>query len=117
VGELIGPQSELYREEARQTPIENTHNRGYSRIIRLTIPQGYTVSNLEALNMKVEYKDGEQIPFSFASSYAQQGDLITVTIDEFYKEIYAPLERYEDFRKVVNAAADFNKVTLVFVKK
>lgn len=116
VGELIGPQSELYREENRQTPIENTHNRGYSRIIRLHIPEGYAISNLEALNFHVEYKDGDHTPFSFVSTYSLKGDIVTVNIEEFYKEIYAPLERYEDFRKVVNAAADFNKVVLILSK-
>jgi hypothetical protein len=34
----------------------------------------------------------------------------------YYTAIYAPLHRYEDFRKVINAAADFNKVTLVLEK-
>jgi hypothetical protein len=116
-GELIGPQSELYREEARQTPIENTHNRAYVRSIRLTIPKGYKVGNLEALNMLVEYKDGDRVPFSFASKYTMQGNQLVINIEEYYKEIYAPLERYEDFRKVINAAADFNKVTLVFTKE
>jgi hypothetical protein len=116
-GELIGPQSELYREEKRQSPIENTHNRAYLRTIRLHIPKGYKVDNLDALNMVVEYKDGDKVPFSFASKYTRQGDVILITIEEYYKEIYAPLERYEDFRKVINAAADFNKVTLVFTQE
>ncbi|HRG10898.1 MAG TPA: DUF3857 domain-containing protein, partial [Cyclobacteriaceae bacterium] len=49
VGELIGPQSELYSEEKRKLPIENTHNRAYERVIRFTIPNGYTINNLDAL--------------------------------------------------------------------
>jgi hypothetical protein len=117
IGELIGTQSELYSEEERQLPIENTHNRGYSRIIRFYIPEGYRVNNLEALKMRVEYKDGDQVPFSFVSDYTEKGNEVTVKLDEYYKELYAPLERYEDFRKVINAAADFNKVTLVLMKK
>ncbi len=117
VGDLIGPQSELYSEEKRQTSIENANNRGYERIIRIYIPKGYQVGNLEAIAKREEYKDGKNIPFSFVSSYTQQGDVLTVKIDEYYKELYAPLDRYEDFRKVINAAADFNKVTLVLTKK
>ncbi len=117
IGELIGTQSELYSEEERQLPIENTHNRGYSRTIRFHIPTGYRVNNMEALKMRVEYKDGDQLPFSFVSDYTEKGNEVTVKIDEFYKDLYAPLERYEDFRKVINAAADFNKVTLVLIKK
>ncbi len=117
IGELIGTQSELYSNEVRQLPIENTHNRGYSRIIRYHLPQGYSVNNLEALKMRVEYKDGDRVPFSFVSDYSEKGTEVTVKIEEYYKELYAPLARYEDFRKVINAAADFNKVTLVLIKK
>jgi hypothetical protein len=117
IGELIGTQSELYSEEERHLPIENSHNRRYSRIIKLYIPQGYQVNNLEAIKMKVEYKNADNIPFSFVSDYTEKGNEVIVKIDEYYKEICAPLERYEDFRKVINAAADFNKITLVLIKK
>ncbi|MBX2970424.1 MAG: DUF3857 domain-containing protein [Cyclobacteriaceae bacterium] len=116
-GELIGPQSELYSEQSRQFPVENTNNRGYTRVIKFTIPKGYTVNNLNALNSNVEYRDGDSVPFSFTSSYTVNGDVITVKIEEYYKQLYAPIERFEDFRKVINAAADFNKVTLVLIKK
>jgi hypothetical protein len=44
-------------------------------------------------------------------------NVMVVTIREYYKEIVAPVARYEDFRKVINAAADFNKVILVLEKK
>jgi hypothetical protein len=44
-------------------------------------------------------------------------DILEVHIEEYYKEIYAPTSRYEDFRRVVNAAADFNKITLVLEKE
>jgi len=117
IGELMGTQSELYSENERQLPIENTHNRGYSRIIRFYVPEGYRVNNLEALKMNVAYKDGDQVPFSFVSDYTEKGNEVTVKLDEYYKQLFAPLERYEDFRKVINAAADFNKITLVLIKK
>jgi hypothetical protein len=115
VGQLIGTQSELYNKEERHLPVENTHNRGYIRKIRIAIPPGYRVSNLEALKMNVEYRDGENTPFLFVSNYSENGSEIIITIEEFYKELYAPLERYEDFRKVINAAADFNKIMLVLL--
>lgn len=117
VGELIGPQSELYSEEERKLPIENTHNRGYDRTIRFTIPDGYAIDNLDVLKFRVEYTDGVRVPFSFVSDYKVNGKEVTVTINEYYKELLAPLARYEDFRKVINAAADFNKVVLVLTAK
>lgn len=116
-GELIGRQSELYSENERVTDVENTRNRGYDRIITIEIPAGYTLSNAELLKIHTEYKDGDKVPFAFHSDYSIKGNILTITIEEFYKEIYAPQSRYEDFRKVVNAAADFNKVTLILEKK
>jgi hypothetical protein len=113
IGELIGPQSELYSEDERKLPIENTHNRGYDRIIRFSIPDGYKIDNLDALKFSVKYTDDDRVPFAFISDYSVNGRQVTIKIEEYYKELFAPLARYEDFRKVVNAAADFNKVTLV----
>jgi len=116
-GELIGPQTEMYRDDHRETEIENDFNRGYNRIIKIHIPSGYQVKNAKDLKFDVRYSDKDGIPFLFQSDYAMKGDVLEVTIKEYYKQIYAPLARYEDFRKVINAAADFNKVTLVLEKK
>jgi hypothetical protein len=116
-GLLIGPQVEMYRDDARQNPVENDFNRAYERDITIIIPDGYTIKNPDDLKIKVLYEDGQRIPFSFESTYTLSGNKLTLTVTEYYKEIYAPLNRYEDFRKVINASADFNKVTLVLEKK
>lgn len=116
-GELIGPQTEMYRDDHRETEIENDFNRGYNRIIKIHIPSGYQVKNAKDLKIDVTYSDKDGIPFLFQSDYVIKDDVVEVTIKEYYKHIYAPLARYEDFRKVINAAADFNKVTLVLEKK
>lgn len=115
-GELIGPQTEMYRDEHRMTPVENPYNRGYNRVIKVKLPPGYKASNVESLVINVLYNDGDYVPFSFVSTAELKNDLLTIHADEFYKEVYAPLERYEDFRKVINAAADFNKATVVLSK-
>lgn len=115
-GLLIGPQSELYRDDKRLMPVENTYNRGYERVLKIILPEGYSVKNPDDLNFNVIYEDDESTPFSFVSNYSIDGAVLTVTINEYYKEINAPLERYEDYRKVINAAADFNKVVLVLEK-
>lgn len=116
-GELIGRQIEMYRDDERTTTVENEFNRRYDRIIRIFIPSGYQIRNLDDLKINIAYKDHDLIPFIFKSDYSLKGELLEISIEEFYKEIYAPLSRYEDFRKVVNAAADFNKITLVLEKK
>lgn len=116
VGELIGPQTELYRDDTRSNKVENEYNRGYERVIKVSIPEGYKIKNPDDLKINVVYTDGDKTPFLFHSDYKLEGQTLIISIDEFYKEIYAPVERYEDFRKVINAAADFNKITLVLEK-
>lgn len=116
-GELIGRQSELYRDDKRVKDVENTYNRGYVREIKIIIPDGYIVKNPQDIKINISFKDGDQEPFLFKSDYTLEGRVLTISIDEFYKQIYAPVERYEDFRKVINAAADFNKITLILEKQ
>ena len=53
----------------------------------------------------------------FRSSYEQKDGKITVTIVEYYKVIDVPIAEYNEYKKVINAAADFNKITLVFEPK
>jgi hypothetical protein len=116
-GELIGPQVEMYRDDQRLTAVENEFNRAYDRKIRINIPAGYTVRNAQDLKIDITYKDGDKTPFLFQSDYTLTDKGLEVTIKEYYKQISAPVDRYEDFRKVINAAADFNKITLVLEKK
>ncbi|HZI23434.1 MAG TPA: hypothetical protein VFD46_00070, partial [Chryseolinea sp.] len=117
VGELIGPQIEMYRDEQRTAEVENDFNRMYDRTIRIQLPNGYQVKNPGDLKLNIAYRDNDQTPFLFKSDYSLKDNILEVRIEEYYKQIYAPLSRYEDFRKVVNAAADFNKITLVLEKR
>jgi hypothetical protein len=117
IGELIGPQMEMYSDDKRTTDIENEFNRGYDRVISVTLPQGYVLKNAQDLKFDVVYNESDKTPYLFTSEYSAEGNTLTVKIKEYYKQIYAPLNRYEDYRKVINAAADFNKVTLVLEKK
>lgn len=121
IGTLLGPQTELYQQEARQFDVENEHNRSYHRIIRFELPAGYSVRNLQDLNVDVKTApgaaDATRPAFDFRSSYAQQGQQVTVTISENYRQVRWPKTDFEAFRAVVNAAANFNKVVLVLEKK
>ncbi|MBI3234357.1 MAG: hypothetical protein HYZ42_10005 [Bacteroidetes bacterium] len=117
VGTLIGPQSELYTKEERQNPIENTYNHGYHRVITFTIPDGYSIANLNDIKIEAKLdKDGKSACY-FKSDYKIEGNKVTITCDEEYFIIDLPLSDYEQFRKVINASADFNKVKFIFIKK
>ncbi|NVO31395.1 DUF3857 domain-containing protein [Hymenobacter lapidiphilus] len=118
VGTLLGPQSELYQSEERQFDVENEFNRRYNRTITFTLPPGYQVRNLNDLNMDVQAGPTAAGPeFLFKSGYEQQGQQVTVTIREYYRQIRWPKADFQAFRSVVNAAANFNKVVLVLEKK
>lgn len=116
LGEIIGPQVEMYQEKQRQNPVENDFNRTYDRRITFTIPEGYRVRNLDDIRINHYLVENGQKVFLFQSDYTQEGQQVHVTIDEFYSQIDCDMQNFEAFRKVVNAAADFNKITLVFEK-
>ncbi|MFD1468194.1 DUF3857 domain-containing protein [Hymenobacter caeli] len=118
IGTLLGSQTELYQTETRQFDVENEHNRRYLRTIRFDVPPGYSVRNLADLNVDVKAgPDAVKPVYDFRSSYVQQGQTVTVTIAEHYREVRWPKADFEAFRAVVNAAANWNKVVLVLDKK
>lgn len=117
LGEIIGPQVQMYQEKPRQLPAEIEFPHVLQRTITFHIPEGYVVKNLSDINMDVEHKEDGKTTMGFISSYKQDGNKITVFIDESYHEIKYPLSQFEDFKKVINASADWNKVVLVLEKK
>ena len=116
IGELIGPQVELYQEESRKFDIENEFNRSYNREITFDIPEGYHITNLDALKMDVSFGNKEDASCFFRSAYEVKNNRVVVKIAEDYRLLCYPKEKYQEFRKVVNASADFNKVVLVMEK-
>jgi len=118
IGKVIGEQSQLYQEKERKQPVECDYNRAYARKIIINIPDGYTFANLEKLNISQEMKGANGIvTCKFHSEYKIEGNKIIITIDEFYSQIHYPLSEFEQYRSVVNAAADFNKVAILLQKK
>jgi hypothetical protein len=117
VGELIGPQSELYMDHNRQLPVDNSFNRGYKRKIKVQIPGGYSIQNPDDLIIKEQvFNDQKKLIYNFDSSYKLSGQSLEIEIDEFYDQLKFPLEQFESFRKVINSAADFNKIVLVLTQ-
>lgn len=117
VGELIGPQIEMYQEEERKFEVENEFNKKYYREITFTIPEGYAIKDLDKLKMNVTHEHEGDTTMAFISNYTLEGREVKVVIEEYYKRIIYPLEWFEAYRNVINAAADFNKVMLLVVKE
>jgi hypothetical protein len=116
IGETIGEQSELYQNTTRQLPVnvEDLHN--YYRKIEFTIPEGYKITNPEELKMHVEMLNNGKTSCIFTSDYSISGNKLSIYSNEYYTEPDYPIERFEEFRKVINASADFNKKTIILSK-
>lgn len=113
-GLVIGTQSELYQEKKRVNPIEMQYPNHYSYTITVQIPDGYKAEGLESLKI-LKKLDGPNGPkCKFQSDYKLEGDKITISIEEFYREYEIPVAEYDAFREVINAASDFNKAAILF---
>lgn len=117
LGELIGPQAELYQEGERKLPVENGFNRLYYRRIEFVVPDGYKIADASKLKMDFKHtNDKGKVTMEFKSEYKLQGNKLIVDCTEYYRQISYPVELFEEFRKVINAAADFNKIAIVLEK-
>lgn len=117
IGEVIGEQMEMYQDEERKLPVQNEFNRIYERSIKFEIPEGYNVRNLDDLNVDIFHQENGEKIMAFVSNYEIKDDLVTVSIKEYYKQLDFPVEDFDQFRKIINAAADFNKKVLIFEKE
>jgi hypothetical protein len=117
LGDLIGPQMEMYQEKKRILPLEAEFNRSYYRTIKIHIPEGYKISNLDDITIKNSYTAKGKEVFIFDSYYTLDSNILTVTADEHYRESIVAPEIFEAYRTVINSAADFNKVTLILEPK
>lgn len=117
LGEVIGPQVEMYQEKPRRLPVSIEYPHKLDRSIELTVPDGYSIKNLNDLNFYITEKANEEGTMGFISTYKLDGNKLRVNIHEYYKETTYSLQQFAAFQKVINAAADFNKVVLVLEKK
>lgn len=113
VGELIGPQSEMYAEKDRKLPVDVGYNRYYRRHLRIMLPAGWTVDEIGGLTINKKLGTEGKVLAEFKSTATLEGDTLTVEANEYYECIHVPLEQFEDYRAVINAAADFNKQAIL----
>jgi hypothetical protein len=119
IGNLIGEQTDLYKDsETRSLPIERNSSRIYERILTVELPENYSIQNIKDLNKQFELKnDAGNIAAFFKSSYElQPNNTLIVTIEEWYEDVILPSDKYQDFRKIMNASADFYKLELKMLK-
>lgn len=113
IGESIGRQDELYQEKTRRTSVESTYPRTYKRRIYVKIPEGYKFENLDGLKMDFDVIENGKSMAGFHSDYILENGQLVITINEYYLKIKFPIELYDKYKSVINAAADFNKVKVI----
>jgi hypothetical protein len=113
VGETIGKQMEFYQENKRTLPVEIDYPHLYTRNIKILLPKGATVKNLEKFVMDYKTQVNGKTEAGFISKYIKNGDEILVENTEFYNILNYPLDKFEDYKAVINAAADFNKIVII----
>ena len=117
IGMAIGPQVEMYQEKPRQEPVDIEFGHVEERKIDFVIPEGYTISNAGDLNINQTYKENGELTMGFVSGYEIKGNILSVHIMEEYRRTLYPLDQFDQFRKIINASSDFNKIVLVLEKK
>jgi hypothetical protein len=117
IGEVIGPQEQMYQEKPRQLPITMAYPHNLDRDISLEIPAGYYVKNPDDIKFSATDLPGDQATMGFIASYTITGNRLQIKVHEFYNLVNYPVTMFEPFKKIINASADFNKVVLVLEKK
>lgn len=115
VGEVIGPQVEMYQSGKRDYAVDVQYPHGYNRTIVLHCPEGYRFDGLDELRRSIVHRsDSMQTEdMGFVSDYTLDGDSLKIEIHEYYSNTSYPVEDFDAFRQVINAAADFNKVSIL----
>ena len=117
VGELIGQQTQMYQEKPRQNIVDIPFAHSYHRTITISIPEGYTAKGLDKLILNLEFlNENQQKSYGFISSYTLENNKIIIKCNEYYNDLTYPKTVFNSFKKVINAAADFNKIAILFEK-
>lgn len=112
IGKLIGGQIDLDEKERKRT--ENVylpHPRAYNYTIRLTIPEGYTVSGLENLNKNVDNSTG-----AFISTATVEGNQLIIETSKRYKNYYEPNSNWTKMIAFLDEAHQFTNEKVLLKK-
>ena len=108
-------------QESRKITLQEAINLSYGhveeRTINFTIPDGYTINNLNDIKINQVYQDNGELTMGFVSGYEMKGNVLSIHITEEYRKTFYPISQFDQFRKIINASSDFNKVVLVLQKK
>lgn len=117
IGKLLGKQMNLYQENERTFDLDFKYAKKYTYEIRFKIPEGYAVESFKDLNINQKMKVQDKEAASFVAQTRVENNELIVEIVEDYPTIHYPVTDYQEYRKVINAAADFYKANLILKLK
>ena len=117
LGQVIGRQEEMYQQGKRQTDIDVPFMHVYIRKITVNLPAGYTLKNTDKIDINKTCMLGDEIVSRFVTSHVEENNQLIITNEESYRMLDLPKDKYDEFKNVINAAADFNKVVLILEAK
>jgi hypothetical protein len=53
----------------------------------------------------------------YDAQYVIKSDTVQITMNEYYKVTDFSIEQYNSFRNLINSAAEFNKLSIIFIKE
>lgn len=116
IGKVLGPQTELTDPGFRSNPIELESPLSYQHTFLVDVPKGYKAVNLDAFVIdRILDVEGDVIA-SFHSEFEVSDQKITIKVSEDYHEVSISKKHYREFKEVVNAAAQFYQLKLIFKK-
>lgn len=111
-GMFIGEQLQIKESELKR---ENNIYMDFPRMIEneivFTIPDGYKVEGIEALNMKTETEGG-----SFESSARVEGNQLIISTKKKYPSAFLPAESWGELVKFLDTAYQFTQKKVVLKK-
>lgn len=119
VGDALGHLPEMYDKNERVLPVDLDYAKNSTYTITVNIPEGYKVTDAHSLHTYIEQTDkdnGNTLAY-FKSDYTINGKKLVVTISESYPKLHYSVRDYQEFRKIMNASADFNKAIVVLEKE
>lgn len=115
-GKVIGTQGEFYQEAERVNPVEISALITYSYVIKIKIPEGYEIKNIEDAEINKALNIDNDLACSFVSKAKIEKGFAIITATEIYNKIHMELQYYDGYKDVVNAAFDFSKKSLLLKK-
>lgn len=118
VGAFIGEQSECKDKGTRTVPVDIDWLHDSYRLITVTIPDGYSLSDQYKTLERAVYDTGNEstAQAAFIVKTEVKGNELLIHCYEYYKKLHYEPTEFEGIKNVWNASFEFNKAKVVFNK-